>query len=174
MNTSMPIRPSYLVLAVALSLAGRASADMPAAVAAPGATIVATFHAEGSQIYDCAANPDGKLAWRFREPIATLLLDGKTVGRHYAGPTWELADGSRVQGKVVGNAPGSTADDIPWLKLEVATRTGNGALSHVTTVQRINTGGGTAHGACDKPGAFLSVPYRADYVFLRPADRSSD
>ena len=170
MKTSMPTRLSYLALAVALSLAGRASADMPAAVAAPGETIIATFHAEGSQIYDCTANPGGKLVWRFREPIATLLLDGKTVGRHYAGPTWELADGSRVQGKVVGNAPGSTADDIPWLKLEVAMRAGNGALSHTTTVQRVNTAGGVAHGSCDKPGDFLSVPYRADYVFLRPAE----
>jgi hypothetical protein len=170
MNTSMPTRLSCLVLAVALPLAGRASADVPAAVAAPGETIVATFHAEGSQIYECKANPDGKLAWQFREPIATLVLDGKTVGRHYAGPKWELADGSLVQGRVVGNAPGSTAADIPWLKLAVAMRAGNGALSHVTTVQRINTAGGMAHGPCDKPGDFLSVPYRADYVFLHPAD----
>src|SRR2546421_10876903 len=36
----------------------------------------------------------------FREPIATLLLDGKTVGRHYAGPNWEHADGSAVVAKV--------------------------------------------------------------------------
>ena len=170
MNTFMPTRLSCLVLAVAFPLAGRASADVPAAVAAPGETIVATFRAEGSQIYECKVTPGGKLTWQFREPIATLVLDGKTVGRHYAGPTWELADGSLVQGKVVGNAPGSTADDIPWLKLEVATRSSNGALSHVTTIQRINTGGGVAHGPCDKPGVFLSVPYHADYVFLRPGD----
>jgi hypothetical protein len=170
MNTSTPTRLSCLLLAVALPLMGRASADVPAAITAPGETIVATFHAEGSQVYDCRANSGGKLVWQFREPIATLLLDGKTVGRHYAGPKWELADGSLVQGKVVSNAPGSTADDIPWLKLEVVMRAGNGALSSVTTVQRINTGGGVAHGSCDKAGAFLSVPYHADYVFLRPAD----
>jgi hypothetical protein len=170
MNTSMPTRLSCLVLAVALPLAGRASADVPAAIAAPGAAIIATFHAEGSQIYDCRANSGGKLVWQLREPIATLLLDGKTVGRHYAGPKWELADGSLVQGKVVGSAPGSTGDDIPWLKLEVAMRAGNGALSYVTTIQRINTHGGMAHGPCDKPGAFLSVAYHADYVFLGPAD----
>ena len=170
MNISMPTRLSCLVLAVALPLAGRASAEVPAAIAAPGETIVATFHAEGAQIYDCRANSGGKLVWQVREPIATLLLDGKTVGRHYAGPKWELADGSLVQGKVVGIAPGSTGDDIPWLKLEVAMRAGNGTLSPVTTVQRINTGGGMAQGPCDKPGAFLSVPYHADYVFLRPAD----
>ena len=48
-----------------------------------------TLHAEGAQVYECKAGSDGKLAWAFREPIATLLLDGKTVGRHYAGPNWE-------------------------------------------------------------------------------------
>jgi hypothetical protein len=170
MNVCMPTGLSCLVLAVTLPIAGQAFADVPAAVAAPGETTVATFHAEGSQIYECRANPGGKLTWQFREPIATLVLDGKTVGRHYAGPTWELADGSLVQGRAIANAPGSTADDIPWLKLEMARRAGNGALSHVTTIQRINTGGGVAHGPCDKPGDFLSVPYHADYVFLRPAD----
>ena len=51
---------------------------------------------------------DGKLAWAFREPIATLFQDGKTVGRHYAGPTWELSDGSAVVGKVAASAPGAT------------------------------------------------------------------
>jgi len=37
----------------------------------------------------------------------------------------------------------------------------------VTTVQRINTQGGKLEGACDKVGSFKSVPYAADYVFLR-------
>jgi Protein of unknown function (DUF3455) len=56
----------------------------------------------------------------FREPVATLLLDGRTVGRHYAGPHWEMADGSIIQGKVAGRAPGVTAADIAWLKLDVS------------------------------------------------------
>ena len=70
-----------------------------------------TLHAEGAQFYDCKAGADGKLAWAFREPIATLLLDGKTVGRHYAGPNWDHIDGSGVAGKVLANAPGKTAND---------------------------------------------------------------
>ena len=81
---------------------------MPAAIAAPGETVVATWHAEGAQVYECKAAADGKLAWTFREPIATLLSEGKTVGRHYAGPNWENADGSAVAGKAAGNAPGTT------------------------------------------------------------------
>jgi Protein of unknown function (DUF3455) len=61
----------------------------------------------------------------------------------------------------------ATADDIPWLKLEVVNRRGSGALADATTVQRIHTRGGGAQGACDRAGTFLSVPYSADYVFLR-------
>ena len=96
-----------LVLAIvaATAFAAAAGAQVPAPITAPGATAVATYHAEGAQIYECKAGPDGKLAWTFREPIATLLLDGKTVGRHYAGPNWESTDGSAIVGKVVANAP---------------------------------------------------------------------
>jgi hypothetical protein len=76
-------------------------------------------------------------------------------------------DGSAVVGKAAGNAPGKTASDIPWLKLEVTAHRGSGAFSGVSTVRRINTAGGVHAGACDKAGAFHSAPYAADYVFLR-------
>jgi len=148
-------------------LVGAASGQLPDTIAAPGETAVTTLHAEGAQVYECKADAAGKLVWQFREPIATLLLDGKTLGRHYAGPTWELADGGAVMAKVVGRAPAASAKDIPWLKLEVSERRGAGTLSGVTTVQRINTRGGAAEGACDRAGEYLSVAYAADYVFLR-------
>jgi len=150
-----------------LALSCAAHGQVPAAIAAPGETAVATLHAEGAQVYECKAGADGKLAWAFREPIATLLVDGKTVGRHYAGPSWEHSDGSAVVGKAAASAPGGTANDIAWLKLEVVSRRGSGILSGVTTVQRINTEGGKFEGPCDKLGATHSAPYSADYVFLR-------
>jgi len=145
----------------------RAETTLPDAIAAPGETTVLTLHAEGAQVYECKASPDGKLAWAFREPIATLLFDGKTVGRHYAGPNWEHIDSSAVVGKAVGNAPGATPNDIPWLKLTVTSGRGTGILSGVTTVQRINTAGGKLEGECDKAGTYRNAPYSADYVFLR-------
>ena len=156
-----------LLLSSASVLSASAQTPLPDAIAAPGETIVLTLHAEGAQVYECKAGADGKLAWAFREPIATLLADGKTVGRHYAGPNWEHADGSAVVGKATGNAPGATPKDIPWLKLEVIASRGSGALSGVTTVQRINTVGGRHDGACEKAGTFHSAPYAADYVFLK-------
>ncbi len=149
------------------SLVNASAAELPGAIAAPGETIVLTLHAEGAQVYECKAGADGKLAWAFREPIATLLADGKTVGRHYAGPNWEHSDSSAVVGKVVGNASGTTPADIPWLKLDVVSHRGSGVLTPVTTVQRINTKGGKLEGTCDKAGGFFSAPYSADYVFLR-------
>jgi hypothetical protein len=161
-NTALAL----LLLTGSLAIA-RAQTPLPDAIAAPGETAVLTVHAEGAQVYECKAGADGKLAWAFREPIATLLADGKTIGRHYAGPNWEHADGSAVVGKATGNAPGATANDIPWLKLEVISRRGSGVLTGVTTVQRINTQGGKLAGACDKAGATQSAPYAADYVFLR-------
>ena len=123
----MSALPSSIFAAV-LSAAGSAvAAELPAAIAAPGETAVATLHAEGAQIYECKAGTDGKLAWQFREPIASLFLDGKTVGRHYAGPNWEYIDGSAVTAKAAGSAPGASAKDIPWLKLTVSAHRGSGA-----------------------------------------------
>jgi hypothetical protein len=144
-----------------------AVAELPGAIAAPGETVVLSVHAEGAQVYECKAGTDGRLSWLFREPIATLMADGKTVGRHYAGPNWEDVDGSAVTGKAAGSAPGATANDIAWLRLDVIAHRGSGVLSGVTTVQRINTVGGKLEGVCDKVGATKSAPYSADYVFLR-------
>src|SRR5437660_11820207 len=161
------MRHALIALLLSAAMPAAAQAQVPAAIAAPGDTAVATWHAEGAQVYECKAGSDGKLAWAFREPIASLVLDGKTIGRHYAGPNWEHMDGSAVVGKAAGNAPGATPKDIPLLKLEVVSSRGSGALSGVTTVQRINTVGGRHDGACDKAGAFYSAPYAADYVFLK-------
>ena len=162
---------SLTVVAVACPLSVSApsilAAQVPDAIAASDQALMLTVHAEGAQIYECKADSGGKLVWQFREPIAALIADGKTVGRHYAGPSGELADGSAVTGKVAGRAPGAPAKDIPLLQLEVTSRRGTGQLTGATTIQRINTKGGTADGACDASGAFLSVPYSADYTFLK-------
>jgi uncharacterized protein DUF3455 len=144
-----------------------AQTAIPDVIAAKGETVVLTVHAEGAQVYDCKAGNGGKLAWQFREPVATLIENGKTVGRHYVGPTWEHADGSLIKGKPVARANGATPKDIPWLKLEAVEPRGAGALSGVTSIQRINTQGGQIDGACEKAGATLAAPYAADYVFLK-------
>ena len=136
-----------------------AAGELPDAIAASDDVLVATVHAQGAQIYECKADPAGQLAWHFREPVATLFSDGRTVGRHYAGPTWELSDGSVVRGKVAGRAPGASAQDIPLLKLAVDARPRTGRLAAVAIIQRIYTRGGVADGA-DPAGPLVAGPQR--------------
>jgi len=151
---------------LAIAMAGAAHAQMPTAIAAPGESAVATWHAEGAQVYECKAGADGKLAWAFREPIATLLLDAR---RSAATTPAELGAHGRQRGGRQGcrQRAGSRREGYSLLKLEVVSSRGSGALSGVTTVQRINTVGGRHDGACEKVGAFFSAPYAADYVFLK-------
>jgi Protein of unknown function (DUF3455) len=154
-------------LAILILPASVGGAEIPGAIAASGEALVATIRAEGTQVYECKADPSGRLAWQFREPIAMLFEDDKTVGRHFAGPSWAFDDGSTVQGKVTGRAPGASANDIPLLRLEVTSRQGSGQLSEVTTIQRLNTRGGVAQGACERAGVLHSAPYSADYLFYK-------
>lgn len=154
---------------------GRAEAPdgLPAAIEAPGKVAILRLHAEGAQIYSCQADGAGALRWAFREPIATLLVDGKTVGHHKAGPIWELDAGGALMGKVLTRAPAAGAGDIPWLKLEAMPlpqkgrrRRAPNLLQDARLIQRINTQGGALEGECPKMGALRSVAYSADYVFL--------
>ena len=159
-----------IIFTVLLTTSLTAMADdkpLPAAIAAPGETAVLTVHAVGLQLYECKPGADGKLAWTFTAPQATLTSGGKVVGKHGAGPSWELLDGSGITARAVANAPGATENDIPWLKLEVTSHKGSGQLDGVTTVQRINTKGGVLKGACDRDKASEGMPYEADYVFLK-------
>ena len=153
-------------MALLAMTAGASAGELPPAIGAPGATVMLQVHAVGAQLYDCKADASGRLMWQFREPIASLIQDGRTVGRHYAGPTWEVG-GSAVTGKVAGQAPGTGPKDVAWLKLDVADRRGEGPLKDVTIVQRVNTVGGKTEGACERAGDIHAEAYAADYVFLR-------
>ena len=109
----------------------------PSAIAVPGGVSAAVLQEEGAQIYQFEHDSRNQIRWQPREPIATLILDGDTVGRHSGGLhwghidetrlRWEHADGSTVQARIVASAPAAGPDDIPWLRLEVISQTGNGA-----------------------------------------------
>ncbi len=145
----------------------RALENLPAAIAVKGGVPVAQVQAAGAQIYVCTKNSAGALNWKFREPVASLLEEGKTVGRHFVGPTWEFVDGSRVVGELVSEAPGTTAKDIPWLKLSVKETPKSGLVAGATSILRIDTKGGVFEGACDSEGELHSEPYAATYIFVK-------
>ena len=166
MQTS--IRRAFALPALASALlATSALAQLPAEVDAPEEALVLKLHGVGAQLYECRAGPDGKLVWTFREPVATLMLDGHSIGQHYRGPTFEHIDGSAIVIKPTASAPSPDGKSIPWLRADVVDRRGTGALSAATTVQRINTQGGVMEGPCDEAGVVQGAPYAADYVFLR-------
>jgi Protein of unknown function (DUF3455) len=84
-----------LMGSLASTAQGEGVENLPAAIAIKGSVPLAQLQAAGAQIYICAKNTAGALNWTFREPLATLLEGGKTVGRHFVGPTWEFVDGSQ-------------------------------------------------------------------------------
>jgi Protein of unknown function (DUF3455) len=128
-------------------------------------------HAKGDQIYLCKAE-SAQFRWTLKAPEAQLFSkDGKPFGKHFAGPSWEANDGSRVTGKAAASAPSPDADSIPWLLLTVVGRSAEGVLAHVTSIQRLHTKGGEAPlTSCDRAhvGQELRVPYSADYLFFVP------
>ena len=141
--------------------------DLPKEIAVPNVSTVATVQATGAQIYACSKNAKGALEWTFREPVASLLLDGKTVGRHFVGPTWEFSDSTRVVGKAAGKTPGKTAKDVPWLKVAITEPAKSGPAAGATTILRIETKGGAFEGACAQEGELHAEPYAATYVFVK-------
>lgn len=135
--------------------------------------VILEAHATGSQIYTCAQGTDGKYAWTLKAPEAELHdQNGAVIGHHYAGPAWKHKDGSEVTGKAVARVDSPEAGSIPWLLVTATGHSGDGVLSHVTSIQRIHTHGGPPpDGGCDasKQGLGNKSSYTADYYFYVPA-----
>lgn len=134
--------------------------------------LVFHVHGKGNQIYTCKMD-GAQFTWVLKAPDAQLFddKDGKVFGKHFAGPSWEANDGSRITGKAVANAPSPDPDSIPWLRINIVSREGNGLLSRITTVQRLNTKGGKAPASpCGAANSDqdVQVPYSADYLFFAP------
>lgn len=132
------------------------------------------FHATGVgvQIYvwtQSATDPT-QFAWVFKAPHAVLVHHHEgIIGIHFAGPTWQGNDGSKVVGRRVAS---STVDPnaIPWLLLQAASNDGVGAFAETTYIQRVNTSGGlTPTGPGSYAGQESLVPYLAEYFFYRAA-----
>jgi hypothetical protein len=134
-----------------------------------GEKLALVVAAKGVQIYECrASKAGGKPDWAFVAPEADLYdADGKRIGRHYAGPHWEAADGSKVVGSVKARAEAQSGGDIPWLLLDAKSVGRDGVFSKVTSIQRVATVGGIAPGReCGEPGAKARIGYTADYYFF--------
>jgi hypothetical protein len=146
-----------------LLLAALMQAQTPAQLEPPkDQVLLFTLTGKGSQIYACQ-----NAAWVLKAPDAKLFAgSGELAGKHFAGPTWEAKDGSRVKGKMVASVPSPEADSIPWLLVAAVSHEGTGSMANVQTIQRLQTQGGKAPaGSCAVGTPDLDVPYQAQYAF---------
>ncbi len=127
--------------------------------------------AKGVQIYVCkASDANNQYKWTLKAPEA-VLFDSKTgqkLGTHYAGPTWEASDGSKVVGKVKNLVQAPNLKNIPWLLLSTKSNINNGVFSNVNYIQRVDTVGGQApEVGCDSSHVSneVRVNYSANYYF---------
>jgi len=124
------------------------------------------YRITGVQIYVCAKKGDAEYAqfeWQFKSPEGSIINDaGDAIGRHFAGPSWAMNDGSKITAEVVGRTAAPDKKDIPWLLLKTTSINGAGKLARVSYVQRLQTEGGTAPGeGCD--AASVGKEYRSAY-----------
>ena len=173
-------RTSVMTFLLVLHVGGCAGLESPPALVSvpdklkPGAgeSLKMVVPARGVQIYECRAGKDQPRTheWAFVAPEADLFdVRGNRIGRHYGGPHWESADGSRIVGALKERADAPAASAIPWLLLAAKSVGPEGAFSRVTAIQRVNTVGGVAPQAgCSQAaaGAQARISYTADYYFF--------
>lgn len=165
---------AFLAVSGCMSIPTIAPPEVPANLRAPsGEVLFLEARASGVQIYECALRPGQPptYEWTFRGPEAVLVdPSGRSLGKHYAGPTWQSNDGSSVVGAVTASDPGPAANAIPWLLLATKTTAGSGTFSATTSIQRVRTVGGVApSAACSAANTaqIARVPYTATYYFYR-------
>jgi hypothetical protein len=172
-NITREVATAALLAAAGLFFSFSAAAQqVPQQVQPPPAEhLLLQVHAKGDQVYTCKSDA-AQFSWALKAPDAQLFdKDGKAFGKHFAGPSWEASDGSRVTGKAVANAPSPDTDSIPWLLVNIVSHEGSGVFSNATTIQRLNTKGGKAPASgCDAShvGKEVRVAYSADYLFYAP------
>lgn len=137
----------------------------------PGQTLALVLKGTGVQIYVCGASreEEGKYQWLLKAPEAELTSSrGKSMGKHYGGPTWEAEDGSKVVARVIASDKDTDPNTIPWLLLSATSNSGTGIFSRTTGIQRLYTVSGKAPiDGCDRDhlGREARISYSAQYYF---------
>lgn len=161
-------RLSYALAALLIATATASLAAEPLVPAPKDARLVLEAVGQGVQIYACENGAEG-YHWAFKAPDAGLFdKTGRQIGTHFAGPTWQLADGSKITGQAVAQAPAPQPHAVAWLLLRVKSHDGNGMLSKVDLVRRVDTEGGAPPTAtCDatQAQAEARMRYTARYLF---------
>lgn len=133
----------------------------PSAIEVPStAKLLLQAKGVGDQVYACV---DHK--WTLKAPDAKIMdLQGTVIGKHFAGPTWQLTDDSEVKGKLLASEPSPDAASIPWLLLQAVPESGKGKFADVAYIRRTDTVGGASPKESCESGE-TRVPYTATYSF---------
>jgi hypothetical protein len=158
------------IVAAAVSVLFASTANASKVAAPTGSKMLMKVPAVGVQIYKCAQT-DGKFAWSFVAPEADLFdASGKLIGKHGAGPFWELFDGSKVNGTVAHREDSARPGAIIHLLLTTKSTGGAGAIANTKHLQRLNTMGGVAPATgCANAGDIEKqsrIYYSADYYLF--------
>jgi hypothetical protein len=152
-RTTTVLARSLTFAALAVFAGSAIAQDIPAKLVPPQeGPMVGKYAAKGVQIYVCSIK-GGANEWNFEAPEAELVdPHGRPFAKHYAGPTWEAPDGSKIVGKVLASEAAPKAGAIPWLLFSTEP-SGSGVLAGARFVQRVNTSGGVGPtGACPTAG----------------------
>jgi hypothetical protein len=171
------MKPRLTLLLMFLFLAGAFGKEnglkIPDKLKVPeGNVLLFKTEAKGVQIY-VSAEVDGTPIWKLTAPLADLYQGGKKVGYHYAGPSWEGMDGSKIQiDKTTKPTPADSANPktaVPWLRIKVQSTENKGKFGPITDVLRMDTEGGVAPTQkAKRAGTLVGVPYKATYYFFGP------
>jgi hypothetical protein len=161
---------SFGLALILLALQQSTFAEEFSGITVPESSVIAlAVAAEGVQIYESKPNPAGGFQWSLKAPQAELKsMSGEVIGKHGAGPSWTLNDGSSIVGSLPPLESVAVPGSIPWLLVAVKSKSGSGTLDKVGYVMRVATDGGLA--PTEPPtaeGATLKVKYHAIYIFLR-------
>ncbi|MEO5686056.1 MAG: DUF3455 domain-containing protein [Burkholderiaceae bacterium] len=179
MTSALRLAPLAAVALLAACVAPKLKPTPPSVVipgnlsAPANESLLRTVWADGVQIYECRAKADGGFPeWVFVAPDAKLAdANGVLLGRHYAGPTWEAGDASKVVGVVKAKVDAPRIGAIAWLLLTTHSTGKPGLFASVTTIQRVATVGGTMPDTgCGTAtiGKQARVPYQAQYAMYSP------
>ena len=171
------LRP-LLINFIAFTCAGLAAPISPPQVpdnlkVPDGQEVLLKALGKGTQVYVCkAASGDAdRFEWVLARPDAGLFDEsGARIGKHFAGPTWEALDGSRVTAQMQQRSSAPNANAVPWLLLKAKSHEGEGQLARADFIRRIDTKGGTAPASgCDAAhaGQEARMLYSAVYEFYQ-------
>jgi hypothetical protein len=180
---SLPMVLSFASVGPVFAATGNVDADSQRPAPAAPTDVPETLHVSprqqlvlkalgvGVQIYTCGPSKEDpqQFVWNLTAPEASLFdAGGRRLGKHYAGPTWEANDGSKIAGVVKAHVDSPAKSAIPWLLLTTKSTSSPGTFAKVRSVQRLHTVAGIAPSMrCDAgvAGHTARVPYTADYYF---------